>query len=554
MSWNTLPLDLSGRVVEAATRTSLIALPAQSAPTAAANGKIAFVSFVPGPGGNAEIYTINADGSERRRLTLDPAQDADPAWSPDGTKIAFVRHSGPNNHGEIFVMNADGSDQRRLTLVNQHRNDRSPTWSPDGTKIAFSNQIYPGANLYIMNADGSEQRAIQGGIYYPAWSPDGLKMAGSSWNNGIILFSLDSSSLTQITQPPEPFDLATYFVDYEPAWSPDGSKIVFSRADDCDVADCYSSRLYVVDSDGSNPTVLTPQANLGDSPAWSPDGRKIVFGGYSSGDLYVINPDGSGLTNLTNTNDQFEHSPSWQPLAPAACPNPIDCSEFFVRQQYLDFLGREPDPQGLAGWLNILNNCGVTVPEPCDRIEVSSAFFRSPEFQGRGYFIYRFYPTIGKVPIQSEFMPDFARVSGFLSDQQLEANKAAFVLEFMARPEFQNRYASTFSNPTAYVDALLQTVGLPNHSARQTWINQLNANNTTQTRGDVLRALVESTEMDQRYFNESFVVMQYFGYLRRTADAQYLQWIQTMNQNGGDYRIMINGFLNSPEYRQRFGP
>ena len=70
----------------------------------------------------------------------------------------------------------------------------------------------------------------------------------------------------------------------------------------------------------------------------------------------------------------------------------------------------------------------------------------------------------------------------------------------------------------------------------------------------MLRWLVESAEFHQKYYNEAFVVMQYFGYLRRTADAQYLQWIQTMNQNGGDYRLMINGFMNSIEYRQRFGP
>jgi len=239
---------------------------------------------------------------------------------------------------------------------------------------------------------------------------------------------------------------------------------------------------------------------------------------------------------------------------PTACPNPIDCNEFFIRQHYRDFLGREPDPDGLAGWMNILNNCGITVAQPCDRIEVSSAFFRSPEFQGRGYFIYRFYPTIAKVPIRSEFMPDFGRVSGFLTDAELETAKATFVTDFMARSEFQNRYASTFNNPAAYVDALLDTVGLPNHPLRQTWINSLSGNNSPATRAQVLRSLVESTEVYQKYYHEAFVLMQYFGYLRRTADAAYLNWIQTMNQNGGDYRVMINGFLNSSEYRQRFGP
>jgi hypothetical protein len=228
--------------------------------------------------------------------------------------------------------------------------------------------------------------------------------------------------------------------------------------------------------------------------------------------------------------------------------------DFFIRQNYIDFLGREPDPAGLAGWRNVLNNCGTTIAPPCDRIEVSAGFFRSEEFQSRGYFIYRFFSSVGKIPVSEEFYPDFAKVSGFLTADQLEANKVAYVNEFMARAEFQTKYSSTFNNPTAYVDALLQTVGLQNHPSRQTWINQLNVSNTSQTRGQVLRQLVESPELYNKYYNEAFVIMQYFGYLRRTADASYLSWIQTMNQTGGDYRTMINGFMNSSEYRRRFGP
>lgn len=234
--------------------------------------------------------------------------------------------------------------------------------------------------------------------------------------------------------------------------------------------------------------------------------------------------------------------------------NPLDGNPFFVRQQYIDFLGREPEPAGLDGWLNVLNNCGVTVAQPCDRIEVSAGFFRSPEFQSRGYFIYRFYSSVGAIPLYDQFMPDFAKVSGFLSDAQLEANKVAFINEFMARTVFQNKYSATFSNPTAYVDALLQTVGLPSHPSRTAWINHLTVSNTAERRGEVLRGLVESQQVYDKYYNEAFVIMQYFGYLRRTADASYLDWIKTMNQTGGDYRTMINGFMNSGEYRRRFGP
>jgi subtilisin family serine protease len=267
--------------------------------------------------------------------------------------------------------------------------------------------------------------------------------------------------------------------------------------------------------------------------------------GAESLTITLSNPSGAGFganttATLTITDNETVNG-----------ANPIDSVPFFVRQHYIDFLGREPDPAGYAGWQDILNGCGTTIVQPCDRIEVSSAFFRSEEFQSRAYFTYRFYSAVGKIPLYNEFMPDFAKVSGFLSAQQLEENKVAFVNEFMTRSDFQSKYGA-LTNPTSYVDALLQTVGLPNHQQRNFWIAALT--NGSMSRAQVLRSLVESTEVYQKYYNEAFVIMQYFGYLRRSADISYLSWIQTMNSNGGDYRVMINGFLNSQEYRQRFGP
>ncbi|MDT4967556.1 MAG: hypothetical protein QOJ64_2293 [Acidobacteriota bacterium] len=229
---------------------------------------------------------------------------------------------------------------------------------------------------------------------------------------------------------------------------------------------------------------------------------------------------------------------------------PIDQTDFFILQQYIDFLGREPDAAGLTGWRNVLNQCGISVAPPCDRIEASAGFFRSPEFQDRGYFIYRFYSAVSKIPLYSEFIPDLAKVSGFLSAQELEANKMAFISEFMTRQDFQARYGA-LSDPTAYVEALLQTLGFPNHPGKQAWIVGLTSGSLT--RPQVLRAVAETGEVYRKYYNEAFVIMQYFGYLRRSADISYLSWIQTMDQTGGDYRIMINGFLNSAEYRNRFG-
>ena len=231
-------------------------------------------------------------------------------------------------------------------------------------------------------------------------------------------------------------------------------------------------------------------------------------------------------------------------------PNPLDSVPFFVREHYLDFLGREPDPIGYQGWQNILNDCPAGDIK-CDQIEVSSAFFRSEEFQNKGYFIYRFYSaSLGGIPRYNEFIPDLAKVSGFLSAAELEANKVEFINEFMSRPAFQLKYGS-LTDPTLYVEALLQTAGLPNHSSKAIWIAGLT--NQTMTQAEVLRGLIESGEVYQKYYTEAFVVMQYFGYLRRDPDILYLNWIQIMNQPGSDYRTMINGFLTSAEYRQRFG-
>jgi hypothetical protein len=228
-------------------------------------------------------------------------------------------------------------------------------------------------------------------------------------------------------------------------------------------------------------------------------------------------------------------------------PITIDDNDFFIQQHYIDFLARMPEPAGFQGWMDIMRNCGITVPQPCDRIEVSSAFYRSEEFQVRRYFVYRFYSvSFKRVPLYAEFIPDARRVSGFQSDQQLEASKVSFVNDFMARSEFRNKY-DALSN-TAYVDSLVTTAGVTLGN-RQQLIDALNGGTTT--RAQVLREIAESNEVYQKYFNEAFVVMQYHGYLRRDPDILYLNWINTMNQTG-DYRTMINGFVNSGEYRNRF--
>jgi glucose/arabinose dehydrogenase len=233
--------------------------------------------------------------------------------------------------------------------------------------------------------------------------------------------------------------------------------------------------------------------------------------------------------------------------------NPINQTPIFVRQHYNDFLNRAPEPAGYQGWQDTLNNCPPSGKDAggnfCDRIEVSSAFFRSLEFQQRGFFVYRFYSSsYGRIPRYVEFMPDMARVSGFQTAAEEEASKVAFIDDFMARQEFRNRYDAV-TDPQAYVGALESAAGVV-LANREALIADLAA--ARKTRAQVLRAVAESPEVYQKYFNQAFVVMQYFGYLRRDPDILYLNWIDTLNQTG-DYRVMVNGFINSAEYRSRFG-
>jgi uncharacterized protein (TIGR03118 family) len=247
--------------------------------------------------------------------------------------------------------------------------------------------------------------------------------------------------------------------------------------------------------------------------------------------------------------------------APGA-PNPIDTRSFFVRQLYLDTLNREPDPAGLTAWLNRLNNCpgpGETL-QNCDEIEVASAFFRSPEFFDRSFFIYKFYEAaLARQPQYDEYQRDLRRLTGFLTADELEQRKREFAEEFVNRAEFHSLYDS-FGSGQPFVDAVLARAGTARPgvgaavvvtSNRVSVINRMAASQIT--RGQGLRELMEAPEISQRFFNKAFVVVGYFAFLRRNPDIAYLQWINVLNTTG-DYRAMIRGFTLSPEYRFRFGP
>ena len=228
----------------------------------------------------------------------------------------------------------------------------------------------------------------------------------------------------------------------------------------------------------------------------------------------------------------------------------IDDSDFFVQQQYIDFLSRFPEAQGFSSWLNVLNKCSGDANCLRDqRIEVSASFFRSTEFQLKGYFVYRFYKaSLGRLPKYTEIIPDMRSVTGQTGDE-VTAKKDAFTNAWVTRPEFKAIY-DPITDPAAYVDKLAATAGIT-LSNRDQLVSDLRAGKLS--RAQVLRAVVESSEEDRKEYNNAFVAMQYYGYLRRDPVPEgYNGWLRVINRNPEDYRTMVDGFVNSVEYRNRF--
>jgi hypothetical protein len=247
--------------------------------------------------------------------------------------------------------------------------------------------------------------------------------------------------------------------------------------------------------------------------------------------------------------------------------NPIFDTPFFVRQQYLDFLSREPEAD--EPWSSVLGNCPNVNNNPaCDRILVSQSFFGSPEFRLKGFFVYNFYSVaLNRRPTYEEIIPDMRSVSG-ATQQEVYQKRAAFSFNFASRVEFKALYDSL--SDSGFVNTLLDRYGLqqiitPNPAnpeggikvtlTRAELISRLGASGAQSlTRSQVLRAIVESDEVGVAEYNRAFVAMQYYGYLRRTPEEDgYQAWLRVINQDPNNIRIMVDGFMNSTEYRLRFG-
>ncbi|HSW66767.1 MAG TPA: choice-of-anchor U domain-containing protein [Bacillota bacterium] len=267
----------------------------------AANGKIAYTLF---DGSTAQIYTINADGSNKQQLTNGADDIALPDWSPDGTKLVTI--SAAFGSPALHIINADGTNAVDITDGSHY--DFSPRWSPDGTKIVYASD----GEIAVINADGTNRQVLTssaGESTNPSWKPDGSLIVYEGYDGShtqIMSIRPDGTNQTQLTS--DAHEHAT------PVWSPDGTKIALVYA-----PSLYDNHLTLMNPDGTNLQMITTADNDVINPSWSPDGTKLLYTNVDSGlsiqRIYTINLDGTGETAVT-PNDGFQSVyASWQPLS-----------------------------------------------------------------------------------------------------------------------------------------------------------------------------------------------------------------------------------------------
>ncbi len=268
------------------------------------------IAFESDRDGGTRVYVMNTDGSDLTRLgSGDGFSEYNPAWSPDGSRIAVWHQPEGSDGWDIYLLAPDGSGATNLT--NNPAHYRFQAWSPDGTRLAFI--IDTGTtDVYTINADGSglvnltnDPTALS---RYPAWSPDGTRIAfdalyddGTTVRRVINVMNADGSGRVRVANHDGD--------DYQPVWSPDGSRIAFENQD-------TRRTIYTVNADGSGLTRLSPADTSATKPAWSPDGTRVAFNNYGNtlyANVAVINADGTGLINLTNIPGVSQSTPQWSP-------------------------------------------------------------------------------------------------------------------------------------------------------------------------------------------------------------------------------------------------
>jgi TolB protein len=247
-------------------------------PTPTPLGGASFVAYQTDRDGNWEIYLLDLVSWKEYNLTQHPAEDRNPALSPDGTRLAFESHRDGN--WEIYLLDLESGQVSRLT--EEVAFDGAPSWSPDGTRLAFESYRDGNWEIYVLDLEGLRVSRLTddpAGDYAPAWSPDGQLIAYTSWRDGdkeIYVMGVDGSNQHNLTDADGD--------DEYPAWSPDGERLAFVSSRD----DGHTTEVYLMKADGQEQTRLTYNDVNDWAPTWSPDGREIVCATYNKGEPFEV--------------------------------------------------------------------------------------------------------------------------------------------------------------------------------------------------------------------------------------------------------------------------
>jgi len=281
------------------------------------------IAFVSETNGEYEIFVMNSDGTNIKKIVSDDFESISLAWSPNGNQIAFSAKPKDDTISNIYVMNSDGTMRQKI-----HQGGFDPSWSPDGSKITFTNYSIQKnktiSQVYIMNSDGTMKKMLHENGFSPIWSPDGSLIAFNSYSekiingsqaSGIYFIKPNGSGLIS------PCGFAKNSLCQSPVWSPDGTKFAY--------IDMLDYTITVANTDLTNYKDLTfsklPSGNDGSSISWSPDGKRITFDYWrndqlvinskkiSTIDIYIMNIDGTGLKQLTKDTYLRSSIPQWSP-------------------------------------------------------------------------------------------------------------------------------------------------------------------------------------------------------------------------------------------------
>jgi hypothetical protein len=500
--------------------------------------------------------------------------DANAGHLPNVSAAAYTNNFGGATSTTLYVItNLDNSGASSI-LATQG--------SPGGTPVSpNTGQLFTVANISVVLTDA---RGLD--IF-----PDGTAYAlinSSDTFNQFFTVNLSTGALSNFATFGQLFrmrDLAVVLPNSEP---PTGTFQFSNSSFSVDEGSHFVTVTIMRTGNTSGPATID-LTTLDNSATQTSDYtialRRIDFGaGETSKDVKIlivddafVDPSESFNVVLTNATGGFlpGRAPSASvtildndPITVLPLPNPLGDPQFFVRQHYADFLNREPDPVGFDFWVDQITSCGSN--QQCvevKRIHVSAAFFRSIEFQRTGFTVYLTHRVAqlgllapDNLPRYLDYMRDVQTLQkDFIfgapgADAQLEANTQAFFNDVVKREEFVARFPFFLPN-VSYVDILIFNTGVTfSQAERDALVNGLN--NQTETRATVLRKVTDNQAFRQAEFNRAFVLMEYFGYLRRTPDTiGFNFWFAKLNSFNGDFikAEMVKAFISSGEYRSRFG-